>query len=268
MSNTELLEMVQGLFPELDIHKELGQGAEGAVFYGVSLHSGTEIALKILTKQEEDAQRRFLREGKILEQLDHPHVVKIYEYGKRAQTYFQKLEFCAYESLLYKIAKEGLGDKEAGTIMVQIADAIDYIHGQNILHRDLKPENIMMTADGEPKVVDFGLAFCAGDDLSKLIAIGSAGYAAPEIWSTPERVSIQTDVYALGATLYTILTNVLPDPHNVNFNHLYDRDKLFIPIILKSMNQEPAKRYKSAKLFGDSVQNVVDRHGQPPEIWW
>jgi len=136
------------------------------------------------------------------------------------------MEYCAYDSLLYRIAKVDLDDVEAGTLMIKIANSVEYIHSQKVLHRDLKPENIMMTEEGEPKLVDFGLAFCAGEDVTKLPPLGSAG-----------------------------------------FNRLFDRDKGYIPLILKSMSSEPSKRYKTAKEFAKSVQSVVDGHGEPPKIW-
>jgi len=267
MSEDEILNRVVALFPELTVKELLGSGAEGNVYLVVEESTGKELALKVLAKDDKDAIKRFVKEGRLLENFDHPNVVKVYECGERDKTYFHMMEYCAYDSLLYRIAKVDLDDVEAGTLMIKIANSVEYIHSQKVLHRDLKPENIMMTEEGEPKLVDFGLAFCAGEDVTKLPPLGSAGYAPPEIWGHPERVSIQTDVYALGAILYTILTKVLPDPHNVNFNRLFDRDKGYIPLILKSMSSEPSKRYKTAKEFAKSVQSVVDGHGEPPKIW-
>jgi len=132
---------------------------------------------------------------------------------------------------------------------------------KKVLHRDIKPENVMITELNEPKLVDFGLAFCAGEDVDSLDAVGSEGYAAPEIWDHPEKVSLQTDLYAMGALTYTVLTRKFPDPHNVNFNFLFDRDQAYVHFIVKAMAKNAARRHSSATEFADELKKIVKNLG-------
>lgn len=254
-------------FPELTFTGKLGEGGEGIVYLVVDNETSQQIALKILLRDDESSVAQFEKEGRLLSAFDDPNIVKVYEYGKRGRYHFLKMEYCPSGTLLQMIAERRFDDKEAGTIVIKIANGLQYAHDAGVLHRDIKPENVMMTADDEPKLVDFGLAYCAGEDVTKLEAVGSEGYAAPEIWDSPEKVSLQTDLYALGALLYTVLTRMFPDPHNVNFNHLFDRDKAYIHFIVKAMNRDATRRHSNALQFAQELEDIVRNAGRPKSIW-
>ena len=264
---TEEENEVTEIFSEFRIEEVLGEGGEGIVFKVVEKSTENELALKILRKNTEIAISQFEKEGRLLSEFEHPNIVKVFDYGTREGLHYILMEYCAHGSLLDLIADKKFTDEEAGNLVIKVAEALQYAHDKQVLHRDIKPENVMMTENDEPKLVDFGLAFCAGDDVDKLEAIGSEGYAAPEIWMHPERVSLQTDLYAMGALMYTVLTRIFPDPHNVNFNHLFDRDQAFVHFIVKAMAKDPRRRFSSANQFADKIREIVANLGTPKNLW-
>ncbi len=258
---------IKELFPEFLINSVLGEGGEGIVFKVVEVSTGDELALKILRKKTRTAISQFQKEGRLLSEFDHPNIVKVFDYGEREEFYYILMEYCAYGNLLELIADKSFTDEEAGNLVIKVAEGLQYAHEMRVLHRDIKPENVMMTENYEPKLVDFGLAFCAGEDVDELEAVGSEGYAAPEIWKNPEKVSLQTDLYAMGALMYTVLTRMLPDAHNVNFNHLFDRDQAFVHFIVKAMAKDPGRRHSSALQFADEIKEIVGNLGKPKALW-
>ena len=262
-----IIEDLEKHFPELIFKNELGRGGDGVVFFVEEKGLRKKRALKILTNESAFSRAQFNKEGHVLKLLDHPNIVKYYGSGERGKYSFLLMEYCPNVSLLYRIAQRPFSDEAAATVVMKIAKTLQYLHDEKILHRDIKPENVMITRRDEPKLVDFGLAFCAGEDVQELTAIGSEGYAAPELWTAPEKVCVQTDIYALGALLYTVLTQTFPDPHNVNFNHLYDRDSAFIHIIIKAMSKDRSRRHKSGNEFAAELAQIVANIGRPPPLW-
>ena len=244
------------LFPELTFKGKLGEGGEGIVYLVEINKTGAEVALKILLNDSEEAIAQFKKEGRLLSEFDHPNIVKVYDCGKRDRYHFLTMDYCEGGTLLQRIAERRFDDVEAADLVIKLAHGLQYAHDHKVLHRDIKPENVMMTYDDEPKLVDFGLAFCAGEDVTKLEAVGSEGYAAPEIWDHPEKVSLQTDLYAMGALVYTVLTRRFPDPHNVNFNHLFDRDKSFVHFIVKAMSRDASRRHSNALQFAQDLEDI------------
>lgn len=258
---------VKKVFQDFKVGSVLGEGGEGIVFKVLEKKTGVHRALKILRKKTDTTIRQFEKEGRLLNEFEHPNIVKVFEYGKKEHLHYILMEYCSHGSLLELIADKSFSDEEAGNLVIKVAAGLQYAHEKQVLHRDIKPENVMITENDEPKLVDFGLAFCAGEDLNALEAVGSEGYAAPEIWKTPAKVSLQTDLYAMGALMYTVLTRVFPDPHNVNFNHLFDRDQAFIHFIVKAMSKDPARRHSNAIQFADDIRDIVNNIGKPQNLW-
>jgi len=254
------------LFPELTFIGKLGEGGE-AIVYLVRTREDEDLALKVLLHNDAASIAQFEKEARLLSEFDHTNIVKVYQTGVRGRYYFTAMEYCSGGSLHYRIAEKRFDDVQAGNLVIKIAKGLQYAHDHNVLHRDIKPENIMMTVEDEPKLVDFGLAFCAGEDASALEAVGSEGYAAPELWDNPEKVSLQSDLYALGSLLYTVLTRTLPDPHDVNFNHLFDRNRAYVHFIVKAMAKDASHRHSSATQFAKELQVIVNSSGRPKLIW-
>lgn len=200
--------------------QEVGAGGMGNIFKAQNIRDKTEtVAVKILKPehfQDEKSRRRFKNEGTLIDRLNHPHIVKIYERGEYKQKLFIAMEYLNGINLADKLVKQGkFGFRTALHIMVQIAECIDFIHSKNVMHRDLKPQNIMIIQKGDDlnyvKLLDFGLA--KSKFQTKItrtgILIGTISYMAPEqITSTDS--SFPSDIFSLGIIFYQMITGKLP----------------------------------------------------------
>src|SRR5262249_6825137 len=152
---------------------------------------------------------RFRVEAEAVARLDHPNVVRIYDFGEHNGLPFFSMEFVEGGSLAKKLQGGPLPPEEAARGAEILARAMDYVHQHHIVHRDLKPANVLLAADGTPKVTDFGLAKRLDKDggLTATYAVmGTASYMAPEQAGGKTRdIGPPTDVYALGAILYEML---------------------------------------------------------------
>src|SRR5919107_1243454 len=210
------------------IEEPVGRGGMGVVYRGRHEKLLRTVAIKSINPRgSHDLRRlrhRFEREAYVQAQLDHPGVVKIYDYIVSEQTYFIVMEFVDGRSLAQCIAEHpgGLGTERALDLFEQILDAVSYAHTfvyrdesgathQGIIHRDLKPPNIMVTDGDRIKVTDFGIVKLVGasaTDTSK-IAYGSPRYVSPE-QAAGEQLDQRSDIYSLGVILYEMLTGEPP----------------------------------------------------------
>lgn len=265
MSRILDIEETKRLFPDYEIINEVITSGEAVIYRVKHKESESELALKVILDTDEETSIRFMKEANIMKMLDHKYILNIIDFGKREDRSYGIMEFIEYD-LLNLIAVKPLSDRQAGQMVCKIAMAVEYMHTNGVLHRDIKPANVMITQDGNPKVIDFGLAYIAGEDVNALEAVGSEGYAAPEIWDHPERISIQSDIYSLGALLYTVLTAVYPDPHKVDYGKLFSRDQGFVRFIIKAMKTDATKRHLSAYEFAEELKDVVGNIKDAPEF--
>jgi tetratricopeptide (TPR) repeat protein/tRNA A-37 threonylcarbamoyl transferase component Bud32 len=197
------------------LERQIGSGAMGVVWQATDLTGAKRsVALKLIREEHasEPVQRkRFLNEAYLVDRLDHPNIIKVFERGEYQQTLFIAMELLAGKSLADVIRSgERLPVSECLGIMRQLADALARIHGQGILHRDVKPANVMLANGAAPlrvKLLDFGLA--QSPSLTRLTEtgeiLGTVYYMAPELISQ-RQASAASDVYALGVVLYELLT--------------------------------------------------------------
>ncbi len=278
-----------GDFDELEIDgyeilEPLGRGGMGSVYRARHVSLDRLVALKIphgVDLSLED-QRRFEREAEAVATLDHSHIVPIYDVGKSLKRPFltMKLYNGGSLKLLGKVEP-----RRAAILMVAIAEAVDHAHQRGILHRDLKPSNVLLDDQGQPVVTDFGLAkqidrdAAAGDETTIGAMLGTPAYMAPE-QITGEATTL-SDVYSLGAILYSLLTGGPPFTGNspidvlskVRHSDPIALRKLCssIPcdletICLKCLNKEPRKRYESAKELGRDLNAWLNHqpiHARP-----
>src|SRR5262249_47406072 len=212
--------------------------------------------------------------------MHHPHIVEIFEIGEAAGGPYFALEFVDGPSLDKQVAGTPQPAKAAAQLVETLARAVHHAHAQGLVHRDLKPANILLTADGTPKVGDFGLARRlegeAGQTQSGAV-VGTPSYMAPEqAFGRLEAIGPATDVYALGALLYALLTGRPPflganaldtvlagrytepgSPRQWVASVPRDLDT----ICLKCLQKEPAKRYASAAALADDLGRFLN--GEP-----
>jgi tRNA A-37 threonylcarbamoyl transferase component Bud32 len=214
-----------------EILGELGRGGMGVVYKARQVQLNRLVALKMILAGSHAAERdraRFRTEAEAVARLQHPHIVQIYEVGEHAGLPFFSLEFCPGGSLTDRLDGTPLPAQQAAQLVETLARAIHVAHQQGIIHRDLKPQNILLAlnpdpqseippvelgdriSDFVPKITDFGLAkqlnVAKGQTQSGAI-MGTPCYMAPEQAAGPGgRTSPVTDVYALGAILYELLT--------------------------------------------------------------
>ena len=209
---------------DFEILGPLGAGGMGEVYRARDPKLGREVAIKVLPEAlSRDAERltRFEREARILASLNHPGIATLYGLENDGGKHFLVMELVPGETLAARIARGPLAIDEAISIFAQIADALEAAHEKRIIHRDLKPANLMLTPEGKPKVLDFGLAKAqAADippqDLSQSptftrdateagVILGTAPYMSPE-QAKGQVVDKRTDVWALGCCLFEALT--------------------------------------------------------------
>src|SRR5262245_43407521 len=214
----------------------VGEGGMGEVYRARDAKLDRAVALKILPEEmsaDGDRMRRFSREAKAASALNHPNVAHIYEIGEAEGVIFIAMEYVEGQTLAAKINGHPLEVSEIVEIGSQIADALDEAHSKGITHRDIKPANVMITARGQVKVLDFGLAKMTravqpvSSDISTQaktepgVVLGTVPYMSPE-QALGRDVDHRTDTFSLGVVLYEMATGRLPFS-GVNTSETLDR---------------------------------------------
>lgn len=194
---------------------ELGRGAMGVVYRGWDNVLDREVALKqlslVLVGDEEYASR-FRREAKVLARMTHPNIVQVYDLVENHGRLWMALEFVDGGDLATYLRKAGqLSVSRAADVLLPVAKGLNHAHGRGLVHRDLKPANILLTSDLNPKISDFGIAkLTQSSGITQVGSVlGSPRYMSPEQCSGGS-VDARTDIYALGITLYEVLTGKVP----------------------------------------------------------
>jgi protein kinase-like protein/sulfatase-modifying factor enzyme 1 len=198
--------------------RELGQGGMGAVFLGRDVKLDREVAIKVLppTTRAYLGSDRFQREVQLAARLSHPHIVPLFEADEVDGFLYYVMGYVAGESLAQRLAHQGqLPLDEALRITTEVGDALQYAHEHGIIHRDIKPANILL-AGGHALVTDFGIAKSVAESeegktlTGTGVTVGTAAYMSPEQASGERRIDARSDVYALAAVLYEMLTGEPP----------------------------------------------------------
>ncbi|MDG1895998.1 MAG: serine/threonine-protein kinase [Fuerstiella sp.] len=202
---------------DYELKKKLGKGATGEVFLARQISRDRSVAVKTLSKElakKEDAVARFLREARSMDKLDHVNIVQFYAADSYKGIHYVAIEYVNGKSIqdwLDKLKQFPIGD--AVHIAMVTAEALKHAHDQNMVHRDVKPDNILLTSKGVVKVADFGLVKTLDEDVALTqndTGLGTPLYMAPEQAVSAKTVDQRSDIYSLGATLYHMLTGVLP----------------------------------------------------------
>ncbi len=199
----------------------VGRGGLGTVYYVTDVLFGRNnaYALKELIDQSRSARRQFEQESQWLQALDHNHIPKVREYFEWQQRLYLVMDFVDGENLEQKLTRAGgmpLSEQQVVAWILPICDALGYLHSRMppILHRDVKPANIIVTPSNHPVLVDLGIAKehlpGANQTATFVRKAGTEGYAPPEQYSTAGKTGPWSDVYALGATMFQLLTGRMP----------------------------------------------------------
>ena len=214
------------------VGKVLGQGGFGITYLGSNVENRQAVAIKefflqgcvrqgtavgltgaVSKENFETIKKKFLDESRILAQFQHPGIVRVWEAFEENGTAYMVMEYLKGQTLQGILEKrKSLPEAEAIGCIVKVAEALEAIHGANILHRDIKPDNIIVTEDGRVVLIDFGSArqFAAGKT-KMMTSWLTPGYAPVEQYGQKAQFSATTDMYSLGATLYHLLTGHMPE---------------------------------------------------------
>jgi len=261
-------ERLRAALPSYDLGDELGRGASGLVLAGRHRRLDRQVAIKVLSVPNAAAVAGFETEARVLARLDHPHVVRVYDYVEDHGLCLIVMELLGGGALADRPA--GMAGAEACALGLTIAQALSYAHGRGVLHRDLKPSNLLFAADGVLKVTDFGIAkVFAGAPVSVSTMVGTPGYMAPEqILSQP--LSPATDLYSLGVILYELLSGRPPFGVNESFyqtchHHVHTPapSPRGVPapvgeVILRALGKDPDSRQPDAQAFAVELAAAAD----------
>jgi len=264
-----------------EIEAELGRGGMGVVYRARQIRLGRTVALKMILAGGHAGpteRERFTAEAQAVARLQHPNIVQIHEVGDHDGLPYFALEYCAGGSLDKNLSGTPLKSRDAAALVEKLAGAVQAVHTKGIIHRDLKPANVLLTADGTPKITDFGLAKL--DDQSRTATnavLGTPSYMAPEQAEGKSRkLTPACDIYALGAILYECLTGRPPfraatpldtvlqvvseepvPPRLLNPRVPLDLETL----CLKCLQKEVRHRYRSAEHLGADLGRFL--RGEP-----
>lgn len=270
-----------------EIEKELGKGAMGVVYQAHDPEINRRVALKVLRPDRvtsEDFARRFQKEAQAIGRLSHPHIVTVYDVGHDHDTIYIAMEFLDGRPMdeVFKETPPDLDDIRS--VGIQVARTLDYAHGQGIVHRDIKPSNIMLTAAGEVKITDFGIARIEDPSAPQLTQAGEI--LGTPIYMSPEQVKGQTvdgrsDLYSLGVILYELSTGHRPfsgknmaaifhaitsqAPENPMAAEPFvssGATPALSALILKSLEKSPENRFQTGESMAKALEASQDGDGE------
>lgn len=274
---------------DFELLELLGSGGMGRVYRARQRSLERIVAIKLLrpdrwsglsAQQRKLAVERFLRESEAAARLEHPHVLTVYDAGYEESHYYLAMRYVDGGSLADQVRDGPLPSHAAATYLEPVCRALHAVHQANIVHRDLKPSNILVDRhSNSPLVGDFGLAKVVDSDQELTLSgdfFGTPSYMSPEQVLHPGRVSVATDVYGVGATLYHLLTGRPPFQTPTVaatlqqiLTHEPVAPRLLNPAIpldletitLKCLEKEPRRRYASALVVAQELQRFLG--GQP-----
>lgn len=274
--------MEQYIGKKLNGHYELlcliGCGGMANVYKARDLVEDREVAVKLLKEEyltNDEFVRRFRNESKIISVLDHPNIVKVYDVNFTGADQYIVMEYIDGITLNQYVKHEGkLRWKDTVHFAKQILLALEHAHEHGVIHRDIKSQNIMLLRDGSIKVMDFGIARFAREDIRSMNdkAIGSVHYISPE-QACGKQADVKSDIYSVGILLYEMLTGTMPfngtTPEGIAMQHMkghatpLQEKNPEIPqglceIVEKAMQKDKNLRFRSAKEMLSAIEEFKE----------
>ncbi|MDS4030009.1 MAG: protein kinase [Candidatus Contendobacter sp.] len=258
--------------PGYTIIRELGKGGMATVYLAIQDRLDRQVALKVLNPAlavDDNFTERFIKEGRIIDQLRHPFIIPLFEFNFYKHHYYFSMEFLPGGTLSQQI-QQGLTPKRVLTITKRIAEALAYAHQRNVIHRDIKPQNVLFRQDGTPVLSDFGIAKVMDTDATNLTAlgsiIGSLHYMSPE-QATSKPLDARSDLYSLGVVFYEMLTKKTPYQANdiFRFSQILGTGPIpalpeelvsLQPIMNKLLAIDPGHRFESAERLIQAIDQI------------
>lgn len=281
------------LSPKFTIEKKIGKGGMATVYLGEQTALQRKIVVKFLNKDisdDEEIRERFILEARTPARLKHPNIVEVIDVGLCDDRPYYIMEYASGGSVADKQKKyrdQGMMFplKEAAELIMKVLDALHYCHLNNLQsHRDIKPANIMYRANGEPIIVDFGIAKITDSSITRTrMTMGTANYMSPEQCQGRKDIDGRSDVYSVGIMLFELLTGELPFKGDSGLSIMIKQVKEKLPslsgkiknkservdpdfsilgpeleaIIEKACAKSRKKRYQSAKEFAEALAKLV-----------
>jgi serine/threonine-protein kinase len=259
------------------VERELGQGGMATVYLARDLRHARQVAIKVLHPELAAVigAERFLAEIRTTANLQHPHILPLFDSGAAGRYLFYVMPYVAGESLRDRLRHEKqLPVAEALRIASEVAGALDYAHRHGVIHRDIKPENVLLH-DGQALVADFGIALAAsragGGRMTETgLSLGTPHYMSPEQAMGEREITARSDVYALGCVLYemlageppftgptaqAIVARVLAEPPRSLVGQRKNVPPHVEAAVLTALEKLPADRFESAKAFAEALGN-------------
>gem|GEM_PF-1103810 len=297
-SPSEPLQAETGGIEGYVLKEEIHRGGQGVVYRAIQLGTKRQVALKVLLEGQfagQTSRQRFEREVELAASLRHPNIVTILDSGLSRGCYYFAMEYVEGTPLDRYLAQKRPSLNQALTLFVQVCEAVNFAHQRGVIHRDLKPPNILVDAEGQPHILDFGLAkpvfpLASADSTVQMIStsgqlLGTVAYMSPEQAAGSQDVDVRSDVYSLGVVFYEALVGSPPYPVDGPLGEILIRiasldpanprsmparlagspkiDDELATILLKALEKEPHRRYQSAGELAADLRRRL--RGEPIE---
>lgn len=271
----------QTLSGRYKIEEMLGQGGMSAVYRAYDPNLKRVVAIKLVHQHlsnDQEFVKRFEEEASTVASLRHPNIVQVYDFNTDQGINYMVMEFVPGETLQQRLkrlnaSQRKMSVEEALKITINICDALSYAHKRGMIHRDIKPANIMLDVNNQAILMDFGIVKIIGGSSHTVTGavMGTARYMPPEVVRS-EPADQRSDIYALGITLYEMLSGKPPfeadSVMTVMMMHLNDPvpdmrplradiDPRLVQIVMKALSKDRGQRYQSTEEFGSALQRFL-----------
>ncbi len=270
---------------QYEITEHIGRGGMADVYKAI--HPGLSVnrAIKVIRPElvtSDDFRVRFQKEAHTVAELRHPNIVQVHDFGLQDESFYMVMEFVEGRNLKQVLEAEGRirPIERALKIVIQVAAALEYAHGHDLVHRDIKPDNIMLSEDGTPILMDFGIAklLTAETQLTQQgLGIGTPAYIAPEQATAQADIGPAADIYSLSIVLYEMLTGQVPFAADTPMAVILQAINEPLPsprqtcpeisealeqVILRGTAKKPTERFASAGEFRTALEQLLGAEDQ------